>query len=83
MAITNTSKPTTSYTNSDKVNIGETWDTWLVQWQNETRTWNDMASIISNTATGIAGFLWSIKRFPWTEATPWLTEGGISNINKP
>ena len=48
MAITNQSKPTTTLTNSTKINIGETWASDLNQWQNESRTWNDMQSLIDN-----------------------------------
>ena len=50
MAITNQSKPTTTYTNASKVNIGETWASDSLQWQNESRTWNATISIISNPA---------------------------------
>lgn len=83
MALVNESKPTTSLTNSTKINIGETWDSILSTWATESRTWDDMASIIDNISKGTIGFLWSVSRFPWTESTPWLTEGGISNIAKP
>jgi len=79
----NQSKPTTSYTNQTKINIGETWDSDTSTWDTETRTWGEMASKIVNESSGIIGFLWSIKRFPWTEITPWLSEGGIINQVKP
>lgn len=36
--------------NQTKINIGETWGTDLLQWQNESRTWAGTASIISNSA---------------------------------
>lgn len=48
MSITNQSRPSSSMANQAKINIGETWDTNLNQWQNESRTWDDMASIIDN-----------------------------------
>ena len=60
MAITNTSKPTTSLTNVTKVSFGETWGTIATTWAAETRTWLDMISLIdnrskpSNTLTNIA-----------------------------
>lgn len=48
MALTNVSKPSTSLTNTTKINIGLTWDANLLQWQNETRTWDDTISVIDN-----------------------------------
>lgn len=50
MAITNVSKPTTSLTNIDRVNIGETWATITTTWATETRTWADTASVIDNVS---------------------------------
>lgn len=44
----NVDKPTTSYTNLDKVNIGETWATDLLTWDEELRTWDETVSIITN-----------------------------------
>lgn len=44
----NTSKPTTSYTNQDKVNIGETWASIDTTYATETRVWSDFASLIDN-----------------------------------
>ena len=83
MAITNVSKPTTAIANDSKVSFGETWGTISTTWATETRTWLAVSQLISNISTPGAGFLWTIRRFPWTEDTPWLTEGGISNISKP
>lgn len=83
MSITNQSKPTSSISNSTKINIGEVWDTDLNTWNAESRTWNDMQSKINNSIIGVSGYLWSIKRFPWLETTPWLSEGGITNQSKP
>lgn len=50
MAITNISKPTTTLSNTTKVDIGETWDSSILDWDTEVRSWDDLASIISNTA---------------------------------
>ena len=50
MSITNTSKPTTSFSNSTKVNIGETWSTDLNTWATESRTWAETASVIDNVS---------------------------------
>lgn len=83
MALVNESKPTTSLTNSTKINIGETWGSNMNTWAAESRTWGDMASVIDNISKGATGFLWSWTRFPWTESTPWLSEGGISNVSRP
>lgn len=49
MAITNTSKPTTSLTNTTKVSFAETWGTILTTWASETRTWAAAISIMTNT----------------------------------
>ena len=50
MTLTNTSKPSTSLTNTTKVSFGETWDTWDTAWEDETRTWDEMISLLDNTA---------------------------------
>lgn len=50
MSITNTSKPTTSIVNTLKASFAETWDTWDTAWQDETRTWNEMVSLLGNLA---------------------------------
>ena len=42
-----------------------------------------VTSTIANSTKGQLGFLWSVTRFPWLEAQPWLSDGGISNANKP
>ena len=49
MSIVNISKPSSSISNSSKINIGETWDSNDNQWQNEARTWDSTVSIISNS----------------------------------
>lgn len=48
MAITNTSKPTTSVTNLTKVSYGETWASIPTTWAIETRTWIATVSLMSN-----------------------------------
>lgn len=79
----NESRPTTLLANSAKVSIGETWDSIITTWATETRTWEAVSKLITNVSAGVIGLLWSIKRFPWTELTPWLSEGGITNQLKP
>lgn len=48
MAIVNTSKPTTSIVNTLRVSYAELWSTILTTWASETRTWQDVGSVISN-----------------------------------
>ena len=48
MALTNTSKPTTSLTNTTRVASYETWDTITTTWDSETRTWDEMGSLMDN-----------------------------------
>lgn len=50
MAITNTSKPSTSITNATKVFSGETWASILTTWASETRTWEAVSQLLANTA---------------------------------
>jgi len=49
MALTNTSKPTTSLTNTTKISTGETWASITTTWASETRTWLATGSLFSNT----------------------------------
>lgn len=79
----NGSKPTTSLTNTAQPDKGITWATISTTWSTETETWGEVSTLFTNAVTGATGLLWSIKRFPWTELTPWLSEGGITNTNKP
>jgi hypothetical protein len=44
----NVSKPTTSYSNSTKVSIGETWGSIPTTWETETRTWLEASQLIDN-----------------------------------
>lgn len=48
MSITNLAKPVNSLTNATRVSSGVTWDTWTVAWQDETRTWDELASLMDN-----------------------------------
>lgn len=50
MSITNTSKPTTSITNSSKVQFYETWGSITTTWATETRTWGECASLMDNVS---------------------------------
>lgn len=56
MSITNQAKPTTSLTNTTRINIGETWASILTTWATETRTWADMASLIDNISKPTTSF---------------------------
>jgi hypothetical protein len=49
MSLVNTSKPSTSLTNTARVSFAELWSTIMTTWANETRTWQDMASLFDNT----------------------------------
>lgn len=48
MPITNTTKPSSSMTNTAKAVGGQIWDTDLNTWAAETRTWADTVSTIDN-----------------------------------
>lgn len=50
MPIVNTSKPTTSIENTDRVVGYETWETNTTTWATETRTWAEMQSDMDNIA---------------------------------
>jgi hypothetical protein len=50
MALTNTSKPTTSFENVARVSFAELWSTITTTWASETRTWADCVSLIDNTS---------------------------------
>ena len=49
MTITNTTKVSSSLTNSAKVAGYETWATIGTTWASETRTWLDMGTLFANT----------------------------------
>jgi hypothetical protein len=46
----NETKPSSTYTNSAKVSIGETWNTIPTTWATETRTWDAVSKLIDNEA---------------------------------
>ncbi len=48
MSLTNTSKPSNTVTNSNKVASYETWATATTTWATETRTWAEMGSLMDN-----------------------------------
>jgi hypothetical protein len=81
MAITNVSKPTTSFSNSSKVSIGETWATVTTTWAAETRTWLAVSQLFTNTAKDIYGYLFSFI-YPLSLPYPFASSG-LSNQSKP
>lgn len=46
MALTNTAKPSTTLTNTSRVNSAELWSTITSTWASETRTWDECASVL-------------------------------------
>lgn len=50
MSITNQSKPTTSVSNSSKIESEVTWNTNTTTWNTEVRTWDAMGSTITNNS---------------------------------
>lgn len=50
MALTNTTKPSTTLTNSSRVSFAETWATIASTWASETRTWAAVISLFTNTS---------------------------------
>jgi hypothetical protein len=50
MSITNTSKPSTTLTNSARPSFAETWATIATTWASETRTWQEVETLIDNTS---------------------------------
>jgi len=49
MGILNQSKPTTSFINSSKVSIGETWGSIASTWASEPRTWLSVSQLFVNS----------------------------------
>lgn len=49
-ALVNTSKPSTSFTNSTRVSFAELWSTITTTWATETRTWAACASLFTDTS---------------------------------
>lgn len=50
MAITNVSKPSSSYANTVRPTTGLIWDDATMTWNAQTDTWDGTASLIDNTS---------------------------------
>lgn len=61
MALINTSKPTTSFANLTKINIGLIWDAATMTWNSASFTWDSTASVIDNISK-ISSTLTNIAR---------------------
>lgn len=48
--ITNTPKPTTTFSNDSKVSGAETWSTIPTTWASEVRSWLDCVSLFDNSS---------------------------------
>lgn len=85
MSITNQSKPTTSFSNSSKVSVGETWASITTTWATETRTWLAASQLFvnQNKATNVG--IWSALFYPWLDDEPWILgePSEITNVSKP
>lgn len=64
MPITNTTKITSSVTNSAKVASFETWNTIPTTWVSETRTWDDCVSLMDNISRTISSITNTVKPIP-------------------
>lgn len=53
MSLVNTSKPTTTLTNTAKVSNSEFWSTIATTWATETRTWGDCISVMDGVSKPI------------------------------
>jgi len=62
----NESKPTSAFSNSTKVNIGETWDSDPYTWNLEPRTWDMLASLITNSERQY-NLIWDIWIIAWQD----------------
>ena len=87
MALTNTSRPTTTLANTSKVSFAELWSTITTTWASETRTWADVVSLIDNVVKPSFPSLMLIE-----EGGRLLTEAdtriqleldGMTNVSKP
>ncbi len=89
MALTNTSKPTTTLANTTKVLNYETWDSNTSTWDTETRTWDEMGTLFDNTARpddGISLLLLENGDYLLTEGDEGIlleSSGGMTNTSKP
>jgi len=72
-----------SLSNASQPYKGVVWDTWTVAWEDETRTWDELAEIMQNSTVGLSELFFSHRRFPFTETAPFLTGSGITNTNRP
>ncbi len=66
--------------NEPKTTSGDTWDTVDTSWNSEVGSWNSIASFITNTSVQRQGSIWSSKRRPWMDTTPWVDDSGMQNI---
>lgn len=84
MAITNTTKPTTTLSNTSKVSTGATWATITTTWDSEPNTWLGVSQLLTNTIR-VAEVLWLYWTQTWlVETRTWNEMGaGISNTDKP
>jgi hypothetical protein len=76
----NDGKPATSFSNSSKVSIGETWATITTTWASETRTWLAISQLITNTSRNLIESFFS--GFPFLRDFPFLSGGGMTNTAK-
>jgi hypothetical protein len=56
MALTNTTKPSTTFTNASKASDAELWSTIATTWASETRTWDQCISLFDNTGKPTTAF---------------------------
>ena len=83
MSIVNQNKPTPSLTNSTRVSGGETWGTIASTWATETRTWQAVSQLFTNTSKDTGGGVWASTDYPWLVDLPWLTMDKMVNQSKP
>ena len=69
--------------NASKVSIGETWATVSTTWATESRTWLAVSQLFTNVALAGNIALWASRSYPWQQALPWQSAGGVTNISKP
>lgn len=61
MAFTNQAKPTTSFANSSRGAVGETWASITTTWASETRTWTQTGSFFSNVSRATSSLTNTVK----------------------
>ncbi len=85
----NQDKPSTVVSNSPKISFGETWDTWDVAWEDETRTWDELGKLIDNSSKPTVASTYLLQEngfYLLQENGGKLTleiMGRITNIDKP